>query len=571
VRTRSSARSSPPEAPPAAPETPALERLELRVERLRTSYRFTWAFHAREVRFERNAGEGWQRAFPETFSFSLVRHDPAELYLQLEDLWSKPQVASPIASRRDSETIVTRLCSAVPRYLERTLDRLEREAGLEGDRRLRIYEDVLLLSRIFGRFLADKKLVERPDLLTAAQHLRKLSLRALQTLIALRVRPESVLRYLAGELPLVDPTWDDSDTAVLAVLGQGDPDPADRMLLRLGEAAYHEWLEEICLDEGLDAFAREGSPFADRETEVMAAASSDGHAHRLERGRDLSLFLRRRQSRDCARLLDKLQRFFLRQYDVHHAAVMIHHATRMERGSDDADRVLSRHSARNYLLALALISIPLVGGMFAYERAPLVFDVWFSLEMLACTAGAFWFLGYRFVWKRDLSSFRASAPRLAAGIIVGYLPVFLIDEVWDLALRSSVPLLASTALFGLTTLLYLYVEVQRRLGNPDRAFERTRRLFLLAVLQALVVGLIASSLVGRFMVLRAAVDIEGNPVPFEVVRAMLPQMAGQLPRIVGVDPFFVFPTVVLLMTFLSIFIGTFLQLLWEDLPITEPL
>jgi hypothetical protein len=28
---------------------------------------------------------------------------------------------------------------------------------------------------------------------------------------------------------------------------------------------------------------------------------------------------------------------------------------------------------------------------------------------------------------------------------------------------------------------------------------------------------------------------------------------------------------VLLMTFLAFFIGTFLQLLWEDLPITEPM
>jgi hypothetical protein len=34
---------------------------------------------------------------------------------------------------------------------------------------------------------------------------------------------------------------------------------------------------------------------------------------------------------------------------------------------------------------------------------------------------------------------------------------------------------------------------------------------------------------------------------------------------------YTFPSAVLLMTFLSFFIGTFLQLLWEDLPITEPL
>jgi len=48
--------------PGAVAESAPLERLELRIERLRASFRFTWAFHAREVRFERNSGEGWQRA-----------------------------------------------------------------------------------------------------------------------------------------------------------------------------------------------------------------------------------------------------------------------------------------------------------------------------------------------------------------------------------------------------------------------------------------------------------------------------------------------------------------------------
>ena len=50
-----------------------------------------------------------------------------------------------------------------------------------------------------------------------------------------------------------------------------------------------------------------------------------------------------------------------------------------------------------------------------------------------------------------------------------------------------------------------------------------------------------------------------------------PTFVGQLPRILGIEPFVVFPTAVLLMTFLAFFIGTFLQLLWEELPITEPM
>ena len=47
-----------------------------------------------------------------------------------------------------------------------------------------------------------------------------------------------------------------------------------------------------------------------------------------------------------------------------------------------------------------------------------------------------------------------------AGIIVGYLPIFFIDEVWSLAARPWAMLLTIGALLGATTLLYLYIEVQ---------------------------------------------------------------------------------------------------------------
>ena len=43
-----------------------LERLTLRLERLNLTFRFTYAFHAREVRFECDAGAGFERVFPET-------------------------------------------------------------------------------------------------------------------------------------------------------------------------------------------------------------------------------------------------------------------------------------------------------------------------------------------------------------------------------------------------------------------------------------------------------------------------------------------------------------------------
>lgn len=561
-----------PAAGPASARPARLERLELRIERLRTTHRFTWAFHAREIRFERDSGEGFVHGFPETFSFHPGRHDPAELHLQLEDLWSRPALTSPVAAKRDAEEVVRRLCAAAPRYFERILDRLEREAEADGGLApARVYEDLHLLTRVFARFVEDRELHDTRDLLEAALLLRKLAWRALRALVRLRVRPESRSAWMAGTLDVADPTGDPSDSALQAALGAGSPDVVDRTLLRLADAAFQRWVEEVCLDESVDAFDRADSPFGAREREVREAVALDGREQRIVRASELAIFLRRARDRDCARILGKLERFFLRQYDVHHAAVMIHHAAALERGVDTGTRVLSRHSTRNYLLLLTASALPLLAGGFAYHRAPILFDLAISAQVVVPMATVFWFLLYRFAWKRDLSVFHAQVPRLGAGIVVGYLPVFLIDEVWDLALRAFAPVVVTCVLFALTTLLFLHVEVQRRIRDRDEAFRRARSLYFLAVVQAFLTGLVTTSLLGRFMIMRASSEIAGAPLPFEQVRTLLPPVLGDLPQVVGVEPFLVFPTVVFLMTFLSIFIGTFLQLLWEDLPITEPL
>ena len=183
---------------------------------------------------------------------------------------------------------------------------------------------------------------------------------------------------------------------------------------------------------------------------------------------------------------------------------------------------------------------------------------------------ALWFLLYRFCWKRDLSFFHASVPRIGAGIIVGYLPVFLIDEVWDLASRQNVALNAVVLLLGLVTLLYIYVEIARRITDTTVAFARARAIFLLGVVEAFCVGIVMTSLVGPFMVVRNW-SPRMDQVSVDVLRETMSPMLGQLPHIVGTEPLYVFPSALLLMTFLSFFIGIFLQLMWEELPITEPL
>jgi hypothetical protein len=546
----------------------ALNRLELRVERLQVTIRFTYAFHAREVRFERDDGNGYERVFPETFSFHASRHDPAELYLQFEDLAGKPRLLSPHANRRDADVLFSRMALGIPRYLDALLTRLEGEGRLSVSALTRAYEDFALLVQTLLRFLSNKGLDDRPGMQMAFFHLRKLSFRALLALVERRVAPQYLAAYVAGEVDPVDPGDDLSEAGFFYTMESGEPEAVNRCLMRLAERAFYRWVEDICLDETNRAFEVEDSPFEDRETEVRRAIGNHGRQW-VRRGRELSPFLRRPENRDCLRVLEKLASWFLRQYDVHYAAVIIHHADQVARGSASPDRVLSRHTTANYVGGLFLIASPFLAAIFAYERAPFFFDVACAAELIVANAAVLWFLLYRFCWKRDLTFFHASVPRIAAGIIVGYLPIFFIDEIWALAAESWLVLSSVALLMGFMTLLYLYIEVEGRLGDSTLAFARARQIFFLGVFQAFGFGLVITGLVGGVMVLRnwgggAAADLG-------TLAQTAPAFAGQLPRIVGFGPFYTFPPAVYLMTFLSFFIGTFLQLMWEDIPITEPL
>lgn len=551
---------------PGAPPPAGIPRLEFRIERLKTSYRFSYAFHAREVRFERDAGQGWENVFPETFSFRAERHDPTELYLRLEDLWTNPRRLAGAAGRRDAEELVLRLLGALPRVLAGVLERLrddESETTL-----LRVAEDVAVFAQIALRFVRDKQLADHPRVRMAAFHLRALVAGAFETLVRSRVRPEFREAYVAGRVAVEVPE-DSTDVSFFYALASGDPERIDAAVMGAAERTWQRWLEGVCLDVENGAFEAESSPFEERAAEVLRAVTRPG-IRCVSRARDLAPFLRRPANRDTQRILQRLELWFLRQYDVHHAAVMRHHAESLRTGPVDPDRVLSRHGTRTYVLALLLPALPFLAAIFAYERAPRLFDALAALEVGAVIGVAAWFVAYRFFWQRDVTFFHTSVPRIGAGIIVGYLPVFLIDEVWDLAEQSPFYLLAAVVMLGSATLLYLYVEVHSRLGDPSLAFARARDIFLLGLIEAAGLGLLVTSLLGPLMALR-----NWGPLPaaetLEALRVVLHPFLGELPRVMGIGPLWAFPSAVLLMSFLAFFIGTFLQLLWEDLPITEPL
>jgi hypothetical protein len=561
--------ASPSEGASGQAPRPALPRLVLRVERLQLSFRLTFAFHAREVRFEvAEAEDRFERIFPETFSFDASRHDPTELLLQLEDLLTKPRLLAARASNRDVRNLMVRILSAAPHYLEEVCRHVDGANRLAGEARVRFHQDVALLSQLLLRFSETHELDGSRALRVAGFSLRRRIYESLRVLVVERVDPAYLEAYVKGEVTLVDPSDDPTESGFFQVLEAGEGEAVDRLIVRMAERAFHLWLEGVCLDEKNQAFEKEDSPFESREVEVLAAIRVEGRG-RIERSRDLVPFLRR-ADRDSQRLHGKLERWFLRCYDIRHSSAIIHHAAALVSGRDREGGLLSWHTPKIHAGVLGVLLLPFLGAAFAYPMAPRAFDLLFAVEVFTVHAIAIWFLAYRFCWRRDLSFFHASVPRIGAGIIVGYLPVFLIDEVWDLAGRQALALDAVVLLLGLVTLLYIYVEIARRISDSAVAFARARALFLLGVLEAFGAGVVMTSLVGPFMVTRNW-SPEGGEVSLEVLREGLSPMIGYLPHVVGAAPFYLFPSALLLMTFLSFFIGVFLQLMWEELPITEPL
>jgi hypothetical protein len=552
-----------------APTATALERLELRLERLRLTFRFTYAFHAREVRFEVDRGAGFERVFPETFSFHVDRHDPAELFLQLADLRDKPELLNPQARKRDSELLSTRLLLTAPRYLERVLLQLEGDARLDAKRLEQVYADLALIFELMARFASGLDLGDHPGLRTSLFHLRKLLYGVLDRLVQCRVAPDYLAEYVAGRVDPVDPVDDLSEAGFFHALDRGDPDTVNRLLVRLAERAFYRWLEDVCLDESNGAFEVENSPFGTREAEVCDAIRR-GQDPFVRRARDLAPYLRRPGNRDALRLLSKLESWFLHQYDIHNAAAMIQHASNLSRGRTDADGMLSHHNTPTYLAALVAMVTPFALAAGFYRSAPLLFDALCAFEVVSVSLVVGWFLFYRFLWRRDLTLFHASVPRIMAGIIVGYLPIFFIDEVWSLAAQSWPKLLTIVALLGTTTLLYLYIEVERRIADGRIAFARARQIFLLGVLQATAIGVLLTGMIGNFMAARVWPG-GGAHVAMEELRSAAPPFVGQMPVVLGIEPFYAYPSAIFMMAFMSFFIGTFLQLMWEDIPITEPL
>ncbi|MDD3581431.1 MAG: hypothetical protein PHW74_10460 [Desulfobacca sp.] len=150
-------------------------------------------------------------------------------------------------------------------------------------------------------------------------------------------------------------------------------------------------------------------------------------------------------------------------------------------------------------------------------------------------------------------------PRLGACIMVGYFPLIITDEVWQASALffaweswwppPSVIVIAVLSLGA--SFVYLLIEVKNKVIERQLAWRRAINIFLIGLCWSLIIGLVILGLVGPAF--KSRLDILNSLL-------WVPGLLGDIPV-----------QVLLLYMPLALLIGIFLQIIWEEKPITEPL
>lgn len=231
---------------------------------------------------------------------------------------------------------------------------------------------------------------------------------------------------------------------------------------------------------------------------------------------------------------------------------------------------LHRHPGRVLLAVFLLLVIPALLAFPSLPEMPWV--IWLRgkvfplllLPIYAATLGLAGWVIWRYIRRRPLFYIQLFFPRLLGAVVVG-LSILLLDDIpWRLGLSVSRlnGIFFNGAFVWLMTLIfsfaYIFFEVYNVIRyEPGRtvsdAVEVSRRLFMIGLVEALVAVVVMSSLL--FPSLKSVIDL-----PNDIWQ--LSFGGGGWVSIVY------FPGLVALWSGLSLFFGTFIQLLWQDRRLT---
>jgi hypothetical protein len=152
-------------------------------------------------------------------------------------------------------------------------------------------------------------------------------------------------------------------------------------------------------------------------------------------------------------------------------------------------------------------------------------------------------------------------PRLLGAAVVGLLPLLLNDQSWNIGILSSVFNWGLGLLTYIGSFIYVFIEIHNikkfiKGHSIAQTLKESVRIFLIALSETLFVVTIASSLIFPAVISSINIgDITNYRFGIFATTSLL--------------SFGFFPSLIILWTGIALFIGSFVQLLWQEQRITE--
>ena len=152
-------------------------------------------------------------------------------------------------------------------------------------------------------------------------------------------------------------------------------------------------------------------------------------------------------------------------------------------------------------------------------------------------------------------------PRILGAAIVGLLPLLLNDQSWNIGVLSSA---FNWSLLALLTYIFSFVYIFIEVHNIKKflkghtiaqALKESGRIYLIALSETLFFVTITSSLIFPSVISNIGINIMNYRLGIYFPISLL--------------SFGFFPSLIILWTGIALFIGSFVQLIWQDQRITE--
>ncbi len=223
---------------------------------------------------------------------------------------------------------------------------------------------------------------------------------------------------------------------------------------------------------------------------------------------------------------------------------------------------LVRQVSNNFLLLITFLAIftPLLLYLYGYFQLGFAWDVFHHSSISSMCYQAPLVVAYTvavlspvlILNEQVYQLMQLLIPRLAACIVVGYVPLVITDGAWEtVTLLSPLSVTCVFVLSLIGSFVYLLIEMRNRIRQPGIAWGRSAKVVMIGIGWSWIIGLLLMDLLGNVFKCR---------LPRLNTMLWVPGLFGEIPVLV-----------LLLYMPLALLLGIFLQIIWEEKPITEPL